>query len=94
MGLGNSAHALGDMVTAERAFRNATRAHPDSAAAFNNLADTLARLQRYPEALQAAQEAVRLGGDQPLYARTLAEIQASIARQKRSGARASRSKTS
>jgi hypothetical protein len=75
MGLGNTAYALGDLASAEQAFRRATQQHADAAVAFNNLADTLARLQRYPEALQAAEQAVRLGGEQQaIFAQTLAEI--------------------
>ena len=75
IGLGNTAYALGDFAAAEQAFRAAAAAHPDAAVAFNNLADTLARQQRYSEALPAAQEAVRLGGAQAeVFAQTLREI--------------------
>lgn len=75
MGLGNSAYALGDLRSAEQAFTAATRYHPASGAAFNNLAETLARMHRYPEALRAAEEAVRLGGEQQaIFAQTLTEI--------------------
>ena len=62
MGLGNTAHRAGDFETAERAFRKATLAHPQSSAAHNNLAQTLADLGRYDEALAEAREAVGLGG--------------------------------
>ncbi len=62
MGLGNASYALGDLVQAERAFREATLRHPESAAAFNNLAHVLAERKRYPEAIRAARTAVRLGG--------------------------------
>jgi tetratricopeptide (TPR) repeat protein len=75
MGFGNTAYALGNLSGAEQAFHNATQQHPDAAVAFNNLADTLARLQRYPEALHAAEQAVRIGGEQQaIFAQTLAEI--------------------
>lgn len=83
MGLGNTAYALGDLKGAEQAFRAATRYHPDAAVAFNNLADTLARGKRYPEALRAAEEAVRLGGDQQaVFAQTLAEIRSKMSPRK------------
>lgn len=62
MGLGNTAYASGDLQTAESAFRRATLAHPEAAAAHNNLAQTLADLERYDEAAAEARTAVDLGG--------------------------------
>lgn len=62
LGLGNTAYAEGDFETAERAFRRAVVSHPQSAAAHNNLAQTLAELGRYEEALAEARVAVSLGG--------------------------------
>lgn len=62
MGLGNTAYALGDKAQAESAFRQATAAQPQSAAAFNNLALTLADQGRLDAALDAARTAVSLGG--------------------------------
>lgn len=64
MGLGNSRYALGDVRGAEEAFRLATQDHPDAAAAFNNLAQTLADQNRLAEAQAAARRAVELGGPQ------------------------------
>lgn len=75
LGLGNTAYAEGDLESAERAFRKAARVHPDSAAAHNNLAQALADLKRYKEALVEARTAVGLGG--PLEAvstRTLSDL--------------------
>lgn len=84
IGLGNTAYAAGDMPAAEQAFRAATRAHPESAIAFNNLADTLARQKRYQEALSAAEEAVRLGGaQQAVFAQTLEQIRKNLKSRKR-----------
>jgi tetratricopeptide (TPR) repeat protein len=77
MGLGNSSYALKDFTRAEAAFRRAAGAHPRSGAAWNNLADVLLRLGRKPEALEAAETAVGLGG--PLaetFQKTLDEIRA------------------
>jgi tetratricopeptide (TPR) repeat protein len=62
MGLGNTTYRAGDFEAAERAFRRATVAYPQSAAAHNNLAQTLADLDRYDEALAEARVAVGLGG--------------------------------
>ena len=62
IGMGNTAYAQGDVKRAENAYRQATLDHPDSAIAFNNLAQTLADQLRYPEALAAANQAVSLGG--------------------------------
>jgi tetratricopeptide (TPR) repeat protein len=64
MGLGNSRYAMGDLKGAERAFRKATESHPQSAAAFNNLAYVLMEQGRMPQALAAAKKAVALGGPQ------------------------------
>ena len=62
MGRGNTAYALKDFDTAESAFRQATRDHPDAPAAFNNLAHVLAERGELKEALSAAERAVSLGG--------------------------------
>lgn len=62
MGLGNSAYALGQVAEAEAAFRQASAAHPLEAAAFNNLAQTLADQGKLEAALEAARKAVSLGG--------------------------------
>ena len=75
MGLGNTAYGLGNKAQAETAFRQATAAHPESAAAFNNLAQTLADLGKFEGALEAASTAVSLGGaSMPEAKATLDEI--------------------
>jgi tetratricopeptide (TPR) repeat protein len=79
MGIGNIAYARGDFANAEIAFRTATQHHPDSAAAFNNLADALARQKKYREALAAARTAVTLGGaNSEVFAQTLREIETQL----------------
>lgn len=79
MGRGNTAYALGDLVTAEKAFRQATSDHPGSAAAFNNLAQTLYDRGNVTEALAAAERAVSLGGPQLAAAQaTLDEIRGKL----------------
>jgi hypothetical protein len=62
VGLGNVEYTLKDMAAAERAFRRASEAHPQSAIAFNNLAHVLAILDRLADAEAAARTAVELGG--------------------------------
>jgi len=72
MGRGNTAYALHDLATAEAAFRRATIDHPDSAAAFNNLAQVLSDQNQLDAALRAAERAVSLGG--PLLTETQATL--------------------
>jgi tetratricopeptide (TPR) repeat protein len=75
VGSGNTAYALGDLAAAEAAFTQAVQAHPQAAAAHNNLAHVLAERGKIPEALAAAERAVSLGGPLLSSARaTLEEI--------------------
>jgi Peptidase_C39 like family len=60
IGLGNSRYARRDLLGAEEAFRLATQAHPEAAAAFSNLAHVLTELGRHEEALSAARRAEEL----------------------------------
>jgi tetratricopeptide (TPR) repeat protein len=77
MGLGNSYYALGDLKNSEAAFRRAVALHPDSGAAWNNLADILLRQGVKCEALDAARKAIALGGPgEDTFQKTLEEIQA------------------
>lgn len=81
MGLGNTAHALGNMKLAEKSFREAAAAHPNEWAPLNNLAQTLADQRRYGEALGIARKAVALAGhDNSAAAETLRGIQNQTAR--------------
>lgn len=76
IGVGNAAYQLHDLNQAEAVFRQAAHDHPDSVAAFNNLAQTLSDQGRPDEALQAAHRAVSLGGPLAQTAQeTLAEIE-------------------
>lgn len=75
MGLGNIAHAQGNLAEAEVAFRKAAAVHPLSAAALNNLAQTLADQGKLADALETARKAVSLGGASlPAAQETLDEI--------------------
>jgi tetratricopeptide (TPR) repeat protein len=79
MGAGNTAYALNNFAEAENAFRHATIADPESGAAFNNLADTLARQKKFKAALAASQHAVQLGGPQlDVFLQTQKEIEAEL----------------
>ncbi len=62
IGLGNAAYALGSLEGARRVFEETTRRHPDSGAAYNNLAHVLSELGQYGPARAAAQRAVDIGG--------------------------------
>lgn len=76
IGLGNTAYAMKDLKGAEEDFRHAAKDHPDSAAAFNNLAQTLYDQKHYKEARVAAQKAVALGGPlAPAAKETLQQIE-------------------
>ena len=76
VGLGNASYALRDLAAAQAAYRQATIAHPDSADAWNNLAQTLLELGSRGEALAAARRAVALGGPRlPAYRETLESIE-------------------
>ena len=79
IGLANAHYGAGEIAAAEDALRRATRAHPDSAAAWNNLAHVLAESGRREAALAAAGQAVELGGPLAETARaTRAEIVAGV----------------
>ncbi len=62
LGLGNSTYASGDRAATADAFLRASERHPDSGAAFNNLAVALMELGRLKEARAAAEKALVLGG--------------------------------
>ncbi|MEQ1879727.1 MAG: PA2778 family cysteine peptidase [Burkholderiales bacterium] len=81
IGLGNNAYRMGDLIHAEAVFRQATKDHPESAAAANNLAQTLADQGRYAEALKMAHQAVSLGGElQQTAQETLSAIEQKISK--------------
>lgn len=85
MAAGNFAYKSGQLNQAQVIFQQATQEHPDSVAAFNNLAQTLSDLGKYEAALLAARHAVSMGGTLNAQARsTLAEIEQHIADDKKS----------
>jgi len=73
--LGNIAYASHDLAQAETQYRLATEDHPESADAWNNLAQVLHELGRNEPAQAAAQRALSIGGPrQEIYRATLQEI--------------------
>ncbi|MBI3776324.1 MAG: PA2778 family cysteine peptidase [Gammaproteobacteria bacterium] len=75
LGLGNSRYGLGQFAQAEEVYRELLAQQPTLGAAWNNLAMTLLELQRWDDALEAAQHAADLGGaSEPAARDTLAEI--------------------
>ncbi|MFO8031509.1 MAG: PA2778 family cysteine peptidase [Desulfohalobiaceae bacterium] len=63
LGQANCFYALQKQSRAVQALRKAVELHPESAPAWNNLAQVLAEQGRDLEALQAAQKAINLGGE-------------------------------
>lgn len=84
MGLGNSAYALGRYSDAIDAFRSATLAHPNAAAAFNNLANVLLLQGDAVAAKEAAEKALQLAQADPVLraavSKTVDEVNASLAK--------------
>ncbi len=75
MGLGNVRYSEGDLGGAESAFRQAVELMPSQAEGWNNLAYALAAQGRQDEAIEAAQEALRLSpGNQAPYLDTLRDV--------------------
>ncbi len=73
---GNHAYSQGDLILAEQIFRKASQVHPDSPAAFNNLAQALSDQGKFDSALQAIQRALEIGGPlESVMRNTLAEIE-------------------
>ena len=63
MGWGNMAYANGRYQTAHKAFQQAVSAHPQSAAAHNNLANVQLTLGQRSAARASAKKALQLAGD-------------------------------
>jgi predicted Zn-dependent protease len=88
LGLGNTAYALGQREESAQAFEATTRAHPDFADAWNNLAQVRLELGQLPAAQQAARQAVALGGVRlSNYQTLLSTIESKLAASPTSGPR-------
>ena len=76
LGLGNSRYETGDLAGAASTFRRVTRLFPENGIAFNNLAQVLLEMGQAGEALNAARQAVSLGGPfSEEFRKTLSEIE-------------------
>lgn len=73
---GNHAYGRGELNLAQQIFQLATQDHPDSAAAFNNLAQTLSDQGLHDAALKAILRALEIGGPlEPVMRSTRLEIE-------------------
>lgn len=63
MGLGNAAYAANDLPLAAVTFRHMTEVHPDSAAAYNNLANVLLAQQKIAQAEVVAEKGLVIAGN-------------------------------
>ena len=76
---GNCYHEMGDLESAADVLREATKLSPNSAIAFNNLAQVLFEQGKVTEALDAATRAVAIGGAmQSVYRETFEEIKSQL----------------
>lgn len=80
MGLGNSEYEKGNLTSSASAFQQAIKAHPEAAAAYNNLANVLLAQKKIKQAESIAKKGLTLvENDEKLkkqLTQTLAEIQA------------------
>lgn len=63
MGLGNAAYATNDLPLAAVTFKHMTEVHPDSAAAYNNLATVLLAQQQIAQAEVVAEKGLVIAGN-------------------------------
>jgi TPR repeat/Peptidase_C39 like family len=81
IGLGNTYYKMGQLDAAGQAYRQVTQDHPQSADAWNNLAQVLFEQGQASQAWGAAQHAVALGGTRlTTYQTTLDQIERQQAR--------------
>jgi hypothetical protein len=64
LGKGNCLYALGEYAAAEAAYRRALKSHPDSPELYNNLAHALLQRGKPDAALEVAQKALELAGEE------------------------------
>lgn len=83
MGLGNAAYATGDLPLAGASFRHVTETHPESAAAYNNLANVLLAQKQVAQAETAANQGLALAGNNEKLKSQIAQTLAEIHQQKK-----------
>lgn len=83
MGLGNAAYAAGDLPLAAGSFRHVTEVHPESAAAYNNLANVLLAQKQISQAEAVATKGLSLAGENEKLKSQIAQTLVEIRQQKR-----------
>lgn len=83
MGLGNAAYAAGDLSLAAGSFRHVTEVHPESAAAYNNLANVLLAQKQISQAEAVATKGLSLAGENEKLKSQIAQTLVEIRQQKR-----------
>ncbi|HSI28895.1 MAG: PA2778 family cysteine peptidase, partial [Methylophilus sp.] len=83
MGLGNAAYAAGDLPLAANSFKHVTEVHPESAAAFNNLANVLLAQNQTAQAEASAKQGLALAGENEKLKSQIAQTLVEIRQQKK-----------
>ncbi len=83
MGLGNAAYVAGDLPLAAGSFQHVTEVHPQSAAAFNNLANVLLAQKQVAQAEAAARQGLVLAGENEKLKSQITQTLAEIRQQKK-----------
>lgn len=83
MGLGNAAYATGDLPLAASSFKHVTEIHPDSAAAYNNLANVLLAQKQFTQAETAANKGLSLAGNNEKIKSQITQTLSEIRQQKK-----------
>ncbi|MGP1717087.1 MAG: PA2778 family cysteine peptidase [Methylophilus sp.] len=87
MGLGNAAYAVGDLPLAASSFKRVTEVHPNSAAAYNNLANVLLAQKQITQAETVAKQGLALAGENEKLKSQISQTLAEIRQQKQSSSR-------
>lgn len=83
MGLGNAAYAAGDLALAAGSFKHVTEVHPQSAAAYNNLANVLLAQKQITQAEAMAKQGLALAGENEKLKSQIAQTLVEIRQQKK-----------
>lgn len=83
MGLGNAAYASGDLPLAAGSFKHVTEVHPQSAAAYNNLANVLLAQKQITQAEAMAKQGLALAGENEKLKSQIAQTLVEIKQQKK-----------
>lgn len=83
IGLGNAAYATGDLPLAASSFKHATEVRPESAAAYNNLANVLLAQKQIIQAESAATKGLTLAGENEMLKSQITQTLLEIRQQKK-----------